>query len=691
MPRARAWLWAAWAVATAAATACLPGSGPAYINKDDAGPPPPTSLGGDAGQQFADVDLGDPFAIVGLNPSHGPWTGGTRTQLTGRGFPSAVRVFIGGVELMSSDIFASDPTHASIVTPAGTPGAADVTIRNDKTATQRTLPAGFFYDAFVAQPNSGATTGGTRINLLGSGTAWSTGTTVAIGSKPCTAVTIIDATHVQCTTPSGAPGTQDIDVTTPGGVPTQARDAFTYSDSPDGYRGGLGGGALNGNLTVLAFDSYVGAPIPGARAIAGGNIATAIVQATNGAGIAQISSPTLTGKVTVTVAAKCHQPITFVDVPVDTVTVYMDPVLDPSCGTGDPPSNGNYYPREAGEIDGELVWQGGVEFERAPWTNVPAPQRKSERQAAYVFPSTGSPTDVFTLPPASAATTPDSQGSRGYGYTLPNLLPGNVTIYALAGIEDRSSTPPMFTAYAMGVVRGVPVTPATQVTGVDIPMTTLLDHAVILAPQTPPPGPRGPDRLVSQLAVTLGQSAYAVLPNGLVTTLYPVGGNVSFIGIPSLDGALTGEKYTLGAQAVTGPGLSYPESVVSRVNTTQTNAPVSLGGFLAVPVLKQPSGGTWGGNHVQIVASGPIDLVELNIVSASGLVTWTIVAPGGDTSFDVPDLSGLPDNVGLVRGGIQTAVYVASINQFQYGSLRYGQLSTSAWNAFATDALSGAY
>ncbi len=686
----RGLLAVALAAATVAGGACLPGAGPPYISHDEAGPPPPTMLGGDGGPAFADVDLGDPFAIIGLNPSHGPWTGGTHTAMRGRGFTSTLRVFIGGTELPSANILASSPTQAAVVTPQGAPGPADVTIRDDATAQQRTLPAGFFYDAFVVQPDTGATSGGTRIALLGNGTSWSAGTTVAVGGNPCTPVTVMDATHMQCTTPPGSPGSQDVEVTTPNGTVTQARDAFTYSDSPDGYRGGLAGGALAGTLNVLVFDSYVGTPIPGAKAIAGGNIATALVGTTDGNGIVAISDPSLVNAVTVTVAAKCHQPITFANVPVDTVTAYIDPVLDPNCGSGDPPSNGNYGTVDLGEADGELVWPGGVEFQRADWTNIPGPQRSSERQAAYVFPATTNPTATFSLPPADAATTPASPGNRGYAYSLP-LEPGNITLYALAGIEDRSYSPPLFTAYAMGVVQGVPITPSTKVTGADIMMNILMDHGVVITAQTPAPGPRGPDRLVSQLAVTLGENLFATLANGTQTTLYPVGGSVSFLGVPALDQALAGQSYTLGAAAVTGPADSYPESVVSRVNTTQTNAPVTLGGFLPVPTLQQPGTGTWSGTHVQIGASGPVDLVEMGVSSGAGLVTWTIIAPGNATSFDVPDLSGLPNNVGLIRGAIQTQVYVASITNFQYGTLRYGQLSSGAWNAFATDALSGVY
>ena len=115
----------------------------------------------------------------------------------------------------------------------------------------------------------------------------------------------------------------------------------SYSDSPDGYRGGLSGGAFAGRMRVLAFDSATGMPIPGAYVVAGGSLATGVVQRTANTGVTEFNGLPGT-KSTITVAAKCHQPVTYVDVPVDTVTVYMPFVFDVACASlnGDPPSTG---------------------------------------------------------------------------------------------------------------------------------------------------------------------------------------------------------------------------------------------------------------------------------------------------------------------------------------------------------------
>lgn len=668
---------------------CLPGSGPP-LNPyhDDAGPSGPAISLGDDGGAFSDVDLGDPFAITGLQPSHGPWTGGTRTTVAGRGFSSSLQVWIGPTQLDPGDVFASSPTRVSIVTPPGLPGAADVRIRNVASAQERTLVAGFFFDSLAVSPSGGATTGGTRIALSGSGTHWSGASLVTVGGQPCSALQFVDATDLACTTPAGSVGAQDVTVANPDGTLDQARDAYTYSDSPDGYRGGLYGGALSGNLEVLAFDAYTGTPLAGGQAIAGSSLATAVVGTLDSSGTARLTGPALAAKVTVTIAAKCHQPITFVDVPVDTVTAYLTPELDPSCA-GDPPSSGSFYAQQAGEVDGELVWQGGIEFMPSGWTNVPAPTG-SERLAAYVFVAGSSPLAGFQLPSASSATTPAAMGQLGYTYTLAALT-GSHTVYALAGIEDRSATPPRFVPYAMGIARGVFVQPGTKTVGVDIPMTTLFDHAMTTNPQPPASQARGPDRLVSNLAMNLGTSLFAILPQGSMTTLLPVSGAVSFVGVPSLGGTLSGSAYDLAAAAVTGANGGPPFSVVDGIETTDANDPVTLGGFLAIPILVQPSPGTWSGTHVTVQAGGPIDLAVVIVSSGNGLLAWQIVAPGSDLSFDLPDLAQVPGVGALVHGPITTSVAIARMDAFDYAGLRSGQLSSAAWSAYAQDTTSGSY
>ncbi|MDB4994063.1 MAG: hypothetical protein JWM74_1495 [Myxococcaceae bacterium] len=699
MRRAPSLIFAAIAMAIAGG-ACLPGSGPPLLTTDDAGAAPPVDFGSDDASTRSDVDLGDPFAVDGATPSHGPWTGGTRTVLHGRGFSSKLRVWIGGKEIDKSAIVASDPRRAAIITPPGPPGAADVRVQNEGDASERTLVGGFYYDAFVVEPTSGTTTGGTRIALRGMSTNFAAGSAVAVGGKACTDVAVVNPSLIECTTAANTVGQKEVTVTPPAGVPIQARDAFTYLDAQDDNRGGLSGGVLAGTMHVHVLDAWTGIPLPAAKVVAGGSLATGVTATTDITGTATITGTLVGGPagITITAAAKCHQPITFVDVAVDTVTAYLSPVLDIKCAAqGDPPSGGGggFY-KDGGAIEGQLVWPGGIEFKRAGWGNVPLPVRSTERQAAYIFRASGSPFQPFYLPNPNTATTPESPGGVGYAYGL-TAAPGNLTIYALAGIEDRAFNPPHFTAYAMGVARGVLVLPSTTTTDVDIAMTTLLDHQVTITPQPPVRGVRGPDRFLAQLGVTLGQGAYATLPVREIQTFLPMSGNAFFTGVPALDGALASESYQIGASASTGPSRDVPYSVVANVVTRDTNNPVVIGGFVEVPTLVEPSAGAWSGTHIDIgtTATTAADLIVVNIDSSGGLVRWTIVSPASKTSFDVPNLEALGPqaggSVGLVRGTIRTSVSIARIDAFSYGKLRYGNLGSYGWSAYATDAIQGSY
>ncbi len=678
--------WPLFACAIAVAGACLPTRD--IRQGDEAGLSDASLNANDVGK--LDVDLGDPFAILGLNPSHGPFTGGTRTLISGRGFTSTLRVFVGGVEVQSSDVFASDPTRAAITTPPGAPGPADVKVRNDSTAEERTLPQGFFYDAIALTPTTGATSGGTRLAIQGSGTNWATGTTATVDGLACTDVQVVDATHLLCTTPADTPGAKDVVVTAQDLTSVQAREAFTYDDSPDGYRGGLTGGALNGQLKVLVLDAWTGFPIPTATAIAGSDASTALVQKTDKTGAASFSDSSLLGSVTVTATEKCHQPLTFVDVPVDTVTAYLTPVLDVSCATGDPQTISG-TPRDVGSVTGELIFQSGIEFHtRGDWAGVPQPIGPTERRAAYVFVATGNPLQTYQQPDSSTATTEASPGNNGFAYSL-TTYPGNVTLYALAGIETIvDSGPAKFMPYVMGVQRGVPIVPKTQTVQVDIEMDLLLDHAMKVVPKPPPTTYRGPNRLETQVAVSVGQSLYGIFPNGDQVTSLPTSATLSFVGVPALAGALTGESYILSSSAATGPNMQAPGSVISRVATNDANDPVSLSGFLPIPVPGSPGLSQWDGKTVSFQESSPVDLVVAYVSSGAGLVTWSIVSPG-KTAFSVPDLAAIDSTLALRHGPIETEIFVAKIDGFSYASLRSGQLQTSAWNAYAFDLADGAY
>jgi hypothetical protein len=466
-------------------------------------------------------------------------------------------------------------------------------------------------------------------------------------------------------------------------------DAFTYGDSDNGFRGGLAGQPLSDELRVLALDGYSGNALPGSTVVLDEDLSSAKKTDTGGVAIFQGQ---LGPKRSVTVAHKCYQPVTFVDVPVDRVTVYLDPVLSPACATqlDDPLVGGSIA--SMGTVAGELVWQAD-EFKREGWTNVPAPKSSDEKSVAYVLPLETDPTRDFQLPAASEAITPKSGGDTGYAFSV-STLPGNTTLYALAGLENRSFDPPLFIAYAMGLVKGVAAKPGITTNEVFISIDVPLDHAMTLDVSGPQLTARGPDRLRASVAVRVGDQGYAILPEGQQTALLPITAPVAVVGLPPLVGSLLGSSYVVSGSAFTGQNESTPLSVSSRLLTT-TSGGMALNGFVEIPTLTVPGeNGTWDGRELdlQLAPGGPsVELSMFELESGFGLVGWLVVAPRRDTPVRLPDLAALDAELALQRGPISITVTVAHNDSFDSGSLRYRYLDQRGWNGYATDVFHAHY
>lgn len=662
-----------------------------------------TDQGGEGGETFDpgqgggttntfDIGDDDPHATIGCEPSHGPFLGGQRVLVRGKGFGADVRVWFGDVEADPATLVTVDEKRVQVTAPPGTAGPVDVSTQNgNDDSTRRTLPGGYVYDAVYAVPDEGPTTGGTKLQVVGQNTKFDATTVVKIDNKPCADVVVQDETTLSCTVPAGTPGSKTLYVQTGDEDALLVLDGYTYEDSDNGFRGGLDGDPLAGKLKVLVYDNYTGEPIPGAVAIIGHDISTALIGYADDAGVVLFDDPSLTNPQAVTVTGKCHSPTTFLEVPVDVVTMYLDPVLTPACASaGDPPPVGGKG-QLAGYVSGQLVWEGGVEFKKAPWTNVPSAIGPTEMTAAYVFPANSDPTALFQLPSEVYRVTEESPGEIGYEFGLP-ISAGNRALYALAGIEDRSVYPPKFTAYAMGVVKGVPVVPDQITDNVYISMTKTLDKALILDIDGPTPGPKGPDRLRATVAVQLGNDGFALLPFGQKTPLLPFEGELPFIGVPSLDAELYGATYYTTARAATGQAAATPLAVVGKVLATSTAEPVEMNGFIGAPGLGSPAlNDAWDGRHLsaQYGPGAPVEMSVYDITSGNGLVHWLIAAPLGDHDIEVPDLSGfVSEDAALPPGPIVISLTGARYENLNYSKLRYRHLRPVGMAAYSVDTFS---
>ncbi|MCA9623114.1 MAG: hypothetical protein KC731_29045, partial [Myxococcales bacterium] len=347
-----------------------------------------------------------------------------------------------------------------------------------------------------------------------------------------------------------------------------------------------------------------------------------------------------------------------------------------------PPGGGN--PVLTGLVDGQLVWPSSQEFQKGAWSNVPGPG-PGQKRIAYLYFATSNRNQPFSIPSASFQVDEDDPGDIGYGFTI-SSVPGNRTLYAVAGLRTLATN--QFTPYAFGAVDGVAIFPGEATENVIIDMDHALDQALTVSVSPPAPGPKGPDRLDARVVVELAVRQYAILPGMAKTPFIPLSSDPSFVGLPGLDGSLGGMRYIASAAAVTGSSLGAPMSVVRAVATTTTSQPADVTGFVAVPALQTPAtGAPWNGRDLATsFASGgfPVDMTVYEVSSGGGLMRWVIAVPAADHSITLPDLTPY-EGAHLPDGPVVIGVYGARIDDFDYGSIGYGNLRPGGMTAYSLD------
>ncbi len=108
--------------------------------------------------------------VTAVDPGQGSSEGGTVVTVDGDGFRDGAVVTIGGAPC--TDVVVLDAATLTCATPAGTPGAADVTVENDD-GQQDTLPGGYGFlgPPIVVEvvPSLVPVAGGVEVRVLGSG------------------------------------------------------------------------------------------------------------------------------------------------------------------------------------------------------------------------------------------------------------------------------------------------------------------------------------------------------------------------------------------------------------------------------------------------------------------------------------------------------------------------------------------
>lgn len=641
--------------------------------------------------------------VVGVQPMHGSFLGGTEVTVRGSNFTEDFIVRFGGNLVQPRYTTFVDRNRITVRTPAGRPGEVDVEVEVE--GRTGTLPRGYRYDAFYVDPAVGPTSGGARVSLHGLGTHFRDGMRVTFDELPCTDVAVTSPELASCLTPAHPDGRASVAIES-GDESLSVSDGYTYADSGD-TSGGLSGGALAGSLAVTVLDVSTGGPIPSAFVFLNDEPGAVPPSAgrTNMRGQVTLAPPMLRAPVTVTASERCHTTTTIQSFDARNVTIYLTPVMLPGCGTGS--STG--MPQRAvypAILSGELVWAGPNEFAPNAWSNIPE-AREGWHRVAYVWTSRE---DLFTPDPETAQLrlltdevhedVIPGYGGRGYPFSL-QARPAAVAVYALAGLESDevvampgmpTPPPPRFIPWVMGVARGVLGAPRAEIDHIVVDMNIPLDHETPLdVAALESTAVDAPDLLTVSAFIDLGGEGVIPMPHTTVSGLG--GGTYRLSGLPAFNRALADARLSVHARlssgAVTGPRAFQDTPapctglVVSGI--TSPDETVRVRNWLGIPDLMTPRAGDRlpADRTVRFeIPGGSPDLLIFQL-QAEGR-TWQHYAPGAERLVRYPDLSTLMGLSDLPMGSLLGLSLVGlRITGFDFNRFTYTTIGPQYWTAYA--------
>lgn len=661
-------------------TACDRG-GPSHPPPlDDPGPlNPPDTIPGDGTGQTGD-DLPPPpdgwndLRLHGVDPGHGPATGGTDVVLRGNGFSGPLAVTFDGRQVDPVDLEILDARRVRVKTPAGEVGPATVEVT--KGLDTVSLPDGFSYDAFFLEPASGSTGGGLRVEIRGTGTQFDAADVVTFGNVRASNVVVASETVIQCTVPANPEGSVDVRVSGPTGEWT-LEDGFQYFNSADPFGGGLGGGPIAGAIDVTVLDWITLIPVPDAILLlerVGGELETFTTDAN---GQATIAEDGLAGLQTLTATKLGYGTSSFVDFDARAVTIFLMPIPDPQPGAG-----GGRPERLAAEINGQLIFYSEVEFGPGPWRIVPDPVG-DEVKVSYVFTTKANVWSSDVDPGDGGIVTEDDAAERGFAYDI-IARPGGYAVWAIAGLQNTQTQ--SFVPYAMGVTRNVIAAPGDTLDDVDIEMTIPLDQQIEVNLVDPPArGPLGPD--------VFGVDAFISLGGEGVIPRYDVyeregSGRVTFR-IPWMapfEGTLEDASYTFMAGAWTGEDEVQPYSMVISGAHRSIHEPIEVGPFNCVPQFVRPSfSGALDGDRVIEWGCDGQEPAFFYMEMWQGMTpVWSLFADGSSRLFTLPDIEAITGGT-EVTGDTSWSIYAITVPGATYAEASYRHLRAVAWERVAYD------
>lgn len=214
--------------------------------------------------------------VTSVTPNIGPSAGGTAITIAGTGFVAGATVTIGGAAATGVTVVSA--TSITATTPAGTPGAVTVTVRNaDGQAAN--VGGGFTYQhpqptVTTVAPATGTSAGGTAITVTGTG--FRAGATVRVGGIAlATSVVLVDPTTITAVTPAGLVGANAVTVTNTDAQTGTLASGFTYTAAAAPAITSVApaaGSVAGGTVITITGSGFVN----GATVTVGGTAATSV-------------------------------------------------------------------------------------------------------------------------------------------------------------------------------------------------------------------------------------------------------------------------------------------------------------------------------------------------------------------------------------------------------------------------------
>lgn len=610
------------------------------------------------------------LSLLNVHPNHGPFSGGTKVLLSGSGFGKGLEVYFNDKRVGDDDIVMISPISVQVVAPPGEVGDAIIEIKRGP--TQVKLPPGAYtYDPILLNPTSGPIAGGTRVTIESRGIELNTQTKLALGGKALTDVEVISQSTLRARTPAHYQGPADLVIGQNNGDIT-IREAFDYYQSTDQRNGGLGGGKIDGTLTVSVLNWLTRAPIESAKLVLVQD-RKSWIQTSGSNGIALFTDKELSGTFSLTAGATNYQTSTIAFFDQQNVTIFLYPLIPPSPGTLPPGQRVPY-------VSGYVLFGGVTGAGLAEWKIVPEP-KENQIKRVYVFTTSG---DIaYASPPvprASATIDFDPEATlRGWPYSM-YIPTGNMAVYALAGLYNKQTSD--FIPYAMGITRGVVSAPGDRLT-IDVVVNIPLKEKLILTLENIP---SMVDEYVAKLGINLGVDGTIILPGhekvGAQIESKLEFGRLPAFSHPNLVDAYFSADVALYRSDPSGLPLSRSTQRLIRNDIKEIN----FNSFLGAPIqIKPNSNQAIEGNTLRFDYLGPTpDLTIISIETPDATPIWRVFCPGGTKEVKLPD----PLLYGLApwpEGPLYWAHWHASIDDYNFNEFTYRDLSSNVWKSWSFD------